>query len=103
MSSNSPYQRKPNNTTHPLLDAFPLAKPATIREALRANHEQMVRGMGSGTLVMHELRGYESRIEYKAECLAQRATIKAQLAESLYIYEGVPIEIEPETLAIGEE
>ena len=68
--------------------ALPLPYPSTIREALRANHEQMTTMIGS--TACHQ---YYSVIkdDLKSQYLANRKVIATKLEESLYIYHGVPM------------
>ena len=76
--------------------ALPLAKPATIREALRANHEQMLEMLGTPSCVMYYSTTKEA---LKAQYLANRKVIAAKLEESLYIHHGVPMTDSPSAVS----
>lgn len=78
---------KPDFKGYDIASALPMAYPSTIREALRANHEQ------AKHVRLHAqfINGTTTKQMLLEEAANNRATIKIQLAESLYFYEGIAI------------
>tara|TARA_R110002167_G_scaffold366375_1_gene595541 strand:- start:2515 stop:2838 length:324 start_codon:yes stop_codon:yes gene_type:complete len=68
--------------------ALPLPYPSTIREALRANHEQVTTMLANTSVTQYYSVVREA---LKSQYLANHKAIATKLEESLYIYQGVPM------------